>query len=48
LSAYDVESGAGDLIAPIDDTTLAKGLGATDFDPVYVIFSASSSPIFKN
>lgn len=49
LSPYDAESGEGDLIAPIGDTsTLAQGLTAGNYDPVYVIFSPSTSPLFRN
>ncbi len=48
LYPYDADSNSGgDLVAPIDTVTLAKGLDAENYDPVYVIFSASTSPLFK-
>jgi len=48
LSPYDSASNSGgDLVAPVDNATLAQGLDAGSYDPVYVIFSASTSPLFK-
>ncbi|MFA6305131.1 MAG: hypothetical protein WC651_00150 [Candidatus Gracilibacteria bacterium] len=52
LSSYDLGNGFfGDLVAPVDDVTLAKGLDAEtakgDYKPVYVIFSVSTSPLFE-
>ncbi len=48
LSPYDAASNSGgDLVAPVDATTLAQGLKDGEYDPIYVIFSASTSPLFK-
>lgn len=51
-------TGTGDLIAPVNGDNLAQGLNngltppppgkkATDFEPVYVLYSASDSSIFQ-
>ncbi|MCK9186556.1 hypothetical protein M0P48_03905 [Candidatus Gracilibacteria bacterium] len=37
----------GDLVAPVGDSSLAKDLKQGEYDPVYVIFSASTSPLFQ-
>lgn len=39
-------SESGDLVPPMDQSTLAQGLTDTDFDPIYVFFDSASSFLF--